>query len=347
MLKRLPSWLRPRNVPWLTVLLATVCPGLLAMKGPHGRWVGLAALVFSVIWVVRWTWRGFLFGILFLWLSLFAVGLSSLGPGQVDNMLPGLFVVFGWLLALIWLGPASLFVLAASRGPRVRKEPVALQTDAPAVVAPPKAHRSFWPAVGVLAACVATIAIFRLCWIYRPRHPQQVAIDAVKEAGARVELSPGRFFGPVLRVRGGFGNTASDREMKYLAEFEHLTELDLDSAQVSDAGLEHLRGLKNIRKLYLSRTQISGAGLAHLEGMTDLQELRLEETAVSDAGLEHLRVLKNIRKLYLRRTQISGAGLAHLEGMPELHELRLDGTAVSDSGLAHLARLSNLVTLAL
>ena len=360
--------LRLRNLPFLTVLVATVCPGLIVMKGPHQRWVVLATLAIPVIWVVRWRKTGFLFGVLFLWFSLFAMSLDSLGPGQVDNMFSTLTVVFGWLFALLWLGLASLIAVAVSDGPRVWRRLVAIEKQWPAVAEPPRRTRSFWRVAGALLACVAAVMILKACWVYRPRHPQYVAIEAIEAAaGGVVELGRPRPFGPVVRVRRGYGTKIGDTEMKYLAEFEHLKELDLDEAHVSDAGLQYIRGLREIEKLNLSgtritgdglanlkgmtkikqlhlgRTQINDAGLVNIEGMTELCELDLGETAITDAGLAHLAGLSNLRFLDLYRCrQIADAGLVHLQKLRDLRRLNVSQSQITDSGLLHLKGLSQL-----
>jgi Leucine-rich repeat (LRR) protein len=284
------------------------------MKGPHQRWVGLLALALPWIWVIQWKMLGFAFGVLFLWLCVDAMGLTTLGPGQLDNILPGLTLVFGWLPALIYM----LFTLAVHDVARISaRHESRLAED----TIPRKQSRRFQRALVGFAAFLAAVGVLRICWIYRPRHPQYVAIDAIEEAGGYVELQRPGAFGPVFRVRRGYGKwKIGDAEMKYLSGFEHLKELDLGDTRVSDVGLEHARGLKELEVLNLNGTRITDAGLANLEGMSKLRGLYLHGTAVTDTGLTHLQKLSQLESLGLRGTAVTEQGVIKLkETLPNVH----------------------------
>ncbi len=339
---------RPSGGVWRGLCLATVvlgigCPGLMVLKGPHVPLVMLMIPVLPLIWIVRWRIVGFLFGVPFLWLCSYAFGLSTLGPGQVDNMVPALTLVCGGVFAMLYLGPVLLVTLAVAGLRRRLKQSAPGDGPSPETAAVPEPRGWIRPLVGGFIALLAAVGMFHLCWTFRPRHPQHVAIEAIEKAGALVHLNPLVPGEPVDSVDCRYGNTLGDAEMKYVAQFEHLKELDLASSGVTDAGLAHVRGLKGIQEINLCQTRIAGAGLVHLQGMPRLWKLYLHESDVTDAGLAHLEPLVSLRVLGLYQChRVTDAGLAHLEGLTKLHYLNLNGTQVTDAGLVHLRGLTAL-----
>ena len=106
------------------------------------------------------------------------------------------------------------------------------------------------------------------------------------------------------KVPGLALGSATDSDLKHLADLTELQHLDLAGTQITDAGLVHLKGLKALQWLRLLRTQISDAGMEHLKGLTGLEWLLLPGTQVTDAGLEHLESLTGLRGLDLESTKI-------------------------------------------
>jgi len=110
-----------------------------------------------------------------------------------------------------------------------------------------------------------------------------------------------------------------DEELAHLKWLTNLSELDLASTSVSDAGLARLKGLANLRCLDFSFTPVNDAGLAHLNGLTNLSELRLDGTQVTDAGLVHLIRMTKLAELNLWRTKVTDAGAKKLQqSLPSL-----------------------------
>jgi Leucine-rich repeat (LRR) protein/beta-lactamase regulating signal transducer with metallopeptidase domain len=136
--------------------------------------------------------------------------------------------------------------------------------------------------------------------------------------------------------------SATDSDLKHLADLTELRHLDLAGTRITDAGLEHLKGLKSLQWLRLSRTQITDAGLEHLKGLTGSQWLLLSGTLVTDAGLAHLEGLTGLQGLGLDSTKITDAGLEHLKTLTALQLLDLSSTKITDAGLEHLKVLSRL-----
>jgi beta-lactamase regulating signal transducer with metallopeptidase domain/Leucine-rich repeat (LRR) protein len=140
-----------------------------------------------------------------------------------------------------------------------------------------------------------------------------------------------------------FRNTQiTDAGLFYLKDLTGLHELRLYDAPITGPGLEHLKGLTGLRSLWLFNTQTTDVGLEHLKDLTGLEGLNLGGTRITDAGLEHLKGLTGLRGLILSDTRITDAGLAHLKGLTGLKTLHLERTQVTDAGLAHLSSLAEL-----
>lgn len=153
---------------------------------------------------------------------------------------------------------------------------------------------------------------------------------------------------PNLRMLFLSHTGVSDRGLQYVARFENLQSLDLDSCtNITSAGLVNLEQLRNLSELSLCDTRIGDDGLVHIEELTGLTELRLVNAAISDAGLANLSGLTRLRLLSLAgNSAITQAGLGHLAGMHELRNLYLsDNPRITDAGLAHLRDLTNLRSL--
>ena len=130
----------------------------------------------------------------------------------------------------------------------------------------------------------------------------------------------------------------SEKFLSELAVLTNLTQLFLNTEQVTDAGLEHLKGLTKLRFLTLDNTQVTDAGLDHLKGLASLEWLILQDTQITDAGLEHLKGLTSLTELDLDDTHVTDAGLEHLKGLTNLVRLELDGTQVTAKGRAMLRK---------
>jgi len=73
-----------------------------------------------------------------------------------------------------------------------------------------------------------------------------------------------------------------------LAGLTELSELNVDGLQtLTGPGLEHLKGLPRLTELNLFTTGVADAGLANLKDVKQLTKLTLPER-IGDAGLSHL-----------------------------------------------------------
>lgn len=114
----------------VSVLLGVACPGLMAICGPHMQFVAICLFVLPVLWIVRWGITGLWAGILFLWLSAYAIGGTGAGPGEVDNFMPAVMVLFGGVCATVYLVPVY-----AGRQAIIYLREARRRTDAPAPAA--------------------------------------------------------------------------------------------------------------------------------------------------------------------------------------------------------------------
>jgi hypothetical protein len=294
-------------------------------------------VIAPVLWVARWRTSGFLGGVLFLWLCAIAIGLSDLGPGQVDNIIPGLAFFFGWACALFYLGPIYLVSMIWARirsaGGTVRRADGAVQSSE-------QCRRQPVPTLALaLAAVVAAAGVLYVCWVFRPRHPQHVAIDAIEANGGLVILGPSRLGEPVERVWRGYSrHKLGDAEMKYIAQLTQLRALDLGYSNISDHGLENLKGLADLRELNLSSTGITDRGLEALRPLVKLDTLYLNDVVITDEGLAHIRGMPELRTLALSGTRVTDAGLKHLEATKQLRFVNLGKTRVTEEGVKKLQK---------
>jgi hypothetical protein len=187
------------------------------------------------------------------------------------------------------------------------------------------------------------------------REEQREAVAAIRKLGGEVSYDYQRpkpdkpnVFDPEAKpqdrdalprvVRVSLRDTeATDDDLKVLAKFPDLENLDLTGTRITGAGLAHLERLKNLRSLCLWRTQADDAGLGHIKGLTKMWQLVLDETQVTDAGLVHLKEMTGLEEwLGLTKTRVTDAGLKHLEGFTALKSLNLRHTQVTKGGIRKL-----------
>ncbi len=204
----------------------------------------------------------------------------------------------------------------------------------------------------VLFTCVS-IAIAGFA---RYAHQRWAAFAAIRQAGGKVEMSPGKrsrlatWFGEDLF---GTVNNVDLREGKVdnallaqLAVLKELRNLDLSNADIDDEGLRRLVHLP-LRRLWLQETKITDASAATLSKISFLNFLQLNATQLSDAFLERLDPLPNLQDLGLRGTRVTSTGMNRLSRHPKLQRLDLYHTEVDDSGVARLAACQSLTDVGL
>jgi hypothetical protein len=99
--------------------------------------------------------------------------------------------------------------------------------------------------------------------------------------------------------------------------------------QVTDADLRELAAFKQLRQLNLSRTQVTDGGLKRLASLNELEMLNLSRTGVTDKGVKELAALQRLRELDLSRTEVTGEGVKGLARLKRLEKLNLQGTSLA------------------
>lgn len=158
--------------------------------------------------------------------------------------------------------------------------------------------------------------------------PPTGAVDATSKTAAPRAKEPA--LGAWLRSKlpDRYGDL-SDEEL--LA----LTDLDLRSADLTDADLARLRELPNLQHLSLYGNPITDAGLVQLASLTKLETVILRGTQVTGVGLQHLPT-QNLTALHLCSSAITAEDLAHTPVMPKLEKLKLNFMGFEDGVIEQL-----------
>ncbi len=105
-------------------------------------------------------------------------------------------------------------------------------------------------------------------------------------------------------------------------------------------------GLDQLTELNLQSSQVTGKGLSYLPAFSQVKELNLSNIKTfGNSDLAHVGKLKNLEKLWLESTNINDAGLVYLEPLNKLQELSLMGTGITDNGFLSLKKLPVLVSI--
>ena len=143
-----------------------------------------------------------------------------------------------------------------------------------------------------------------------PGKPARLALDALREAGARVE--------PL-----------------YAGSTELEVNLSLAGRAINDAALAHVAALGGrVIVLNLSRTAITDAGAVGLGPLTALRTLHAQETALSDNSARLFATLPKLESINLFGTKLTDEGLTILCGAPALKRVVVWGTPVTPAGIA-------------
>jgi Leucine Rich repeat len=83
--------------------------------------------------------------------------------------------------------------------------------------------------------------------------------------------------------------------------------LQMANGDVDDRVLDNLQGMEHLRELDLNDAPITDAGLAMLAGLPRLEELRLARTKITDEGFrQYLAGKESLKKLDLTGTAVKG-----------------------------------------
>src|SRR5262245_10483722 len=117
---------------------------------------------------------------------------------------------------------------------------------------------------------------------------------------------------PIVRVEKGdvqlTVTAAENFDYATIADYPHLSMLQMANPEVTDATLQHLRGMNKLKNLDVSNSKITDDGLKFISELPALEELRLTRTGITDQGFrEHLLGKETLMKLDLTGTKVSRA----------------------------------------
>ncbi|MCA9803097.1 MAG: protein kinase [Cyanobacteria bacterium HKST-UBA02] len=123
-----------------------------------------------------------------------------------------------------------------------------------------------------------------------------------------------------------------------------LVVLRINSTQITDRGVETVCKIKSLRKLDLADdANISGDCLKYVADLPYLEALALTRTKVKDEDLAHLANARRLFAIALGACpEIHGDGLVYLKDLPHLKALKISGIAISETGYKNLATLKGL-----
>jgi hypothetical protein len=108
-----------RRAPGFADLLLFVggvaLPAVLFAVGANPGIILLVVLLAAGVWMTVWNDPGFLLGGFLFWITSIIITQATVAPGQVDNILPGLAVPFGWVPYVFLLGPVFLLLKSVRR----------------------------------------------------------------------------------------------------------------------------------------------------------------------------------------------------------------------------------------
>ncbi|WP_298868366.1 hypothetical protein [uncultured Gimesia sp.] len=96
-------------------LIGVVLPIILSLFGIDQRILVIPLLFGPLILMYLFNDLGFVLGCFVFWGTLIGIGQAATARGQVDNFIPGLLTVFGWVPYLLFFGPVFLLSKSAER----------------------------------------------------------------------------------------------------------------------------------------------------------------------------------------------------------------------------------------
>lgn len=164
-------------------------------------------------------------------------------------------------------------------------------------------------------------------------------VDLIEALGGQAIADPTRPGSPVIKVVLT-GDRITDKQLRWLASFPELRELDLSNTKVTNAGMPALRGLAKLENLNLSCTLVTDEGLMHLRMLGNLRYLDLskprkgefnETTRFTDKALLHIKAMPKLASLKIEWNMLSDEGMMGLVGMKGLRELKVGVQSLATS----------------
>jgi uncharacterized membrane protein len=100
---------------------------------------------------------------------------------------------------------------------------------------------------------------------------------------------------------------------------DQLARLKLSNLPVKNEDLKIIAGFINLRQLNLEKTNITDEGLAALQSLPNLESLNLYGTEITDEAVKYISTLKNLKSIFIWKTKITRDGISQLKKvLPQL-----------------------------
>ncbi|MCA9804417.1 MAG: protein kinase [Cyanobacteria bacterium HKST-UBA02] len=127
-----------------------------------------------------------------------------------------------------------------------------------------------------------------------------------------------------------------DHDLIYVAQLDNISELALDSTEISSEGLVYIKDMK-LKLLSIQETAVSGAGLEIISDMKGLETLDLQNMVnLKEGDLAVLNRMTGLRILDLSCNDIGPADLRLAAHLP-ITQLSLNQSGITDDELSELA----------
>lgn len=136
-----------------------------------------------------------------------------------------------------------------------------------------------------------------------------------------------------------------DHSLTYVSRLKSIHCIDLDKSDVSDIGLKLLEDLPYLSELSVDSTEITAEGLARFRNLKNLWNL--------DAGrIRNVRVLllalkdsPSLKVFSISGSDLSDADVPLLIDLPNVDNLNLGSTAITDQAMKYISRLKKVTRL--
>ncbi len=137
----------------------------------------------------------------------------------------------------------------------------------------------------------------------------------------------------------------TDDDLKYFKYFENLSDLSIESNQITDLGIENIKSIYTIERLSLSGVKLTNKSLNYIKKLTNIESLIIGDKQFTDVCLENISGLNKITRILLLDTSINGSGLKYFSDKKNLKIINLSGSPILDDGLKNISGLTNITDL--
>ncbi len=140
----------------------------------------------------------------------------------------------------------------------------------------------------------------------------------------------------------GLANFNADT-IKAILRFQNIKRLQMDRAELDDAGLARLTALPNLESIVVSHTQLKGSTLSSLCSLKKLTRLDIGSNEIKGDSLSALACLKSLQRLSLVRCHLRNPHISFLPALTNLQQLEIcENDLLSDPCMKYVARLPKL-----